>query len=272
VTGKLYQFNYQIIGNKKSPKLLFLHGFMGDMTDWSEVVELLKDRYQCMILDLPGHGRTQVFHPRGYQFTECATGIVDLIEHLKFHPSYIIGYSMGGRLALYLTLNSAKLFHALVLESASAGIEGAAERCESRKHDLQLASKLQQEWPDFLYSWYDQPLFVSTRLHQKFFKLLQHRMKNNPQQLGLVLEGMGQGKQSSLWSRLPDINSAVYLLVGGQDRKYVTLSKKMAKGLPNCSRILFDGCSHNIHFEDPDRFAAELEHIVQNQATQNTKH
>jgi len=272
VTGKLYQFNYQIIGREDSPKLLFIHGFMGDLVDWKEVVELLRDRYQCLILDLPGHGRTQVFKVRGFQFTECVSGITDLLQHLKFYPAFIVGYSMGGRIALHLTLNSPNLVNAVVLESASPGIKDKVERAERRKHDLQLASQLQLEWPDFLYSWYDQPLFTATRLHRKFFKLLQRRMNNNPQHLALVIEGMGQGAQPSLWNQLADVHTPVHILAGKQDSKYVNLTAKMAKRLPNCSRILVEGCTHNIHFEDPRRFTAELENIIENLSKQNLKH
>ncbi len=104
------------------------------------------------------------------------------------------------------------------------------------------------------------------KLHRKYFKLLQRRMKNDPKRLALTLEGMGQGKQPSLWNRLPKIETKIHLIVGEQDEKYMAISEQMAEKLPDCSRSVIAECSHNTHLENPDRFIDVLDEVMAQQA------
>ena len=87
--------NRVFIGSKKKPVILFLHGFMGSWRDFQEVANLLKDNFCCLLIVLPGHGKTEVNCDRDYQMDQVAIAIISLLEKLDIKQSFLVGYSMG---------------------------------------------------------------------------------------------------------------------------------------------------------------------------------
>ena len=101
----MYNWHFKIIGNSNLPPLLLLHGWMGCGEDYAEIIEVLRSRFYCIAIDLPGHGKTEVTGGDiGYGFTNTAIGIIQLLDSLNIDCCSIAGYSFGGRLALYLAL------------------------------------------------------------------------------------------------------------------------------------------------------------------------
>ncbi|MEM8832858.1 MAG: alpha/beta fold hydrolase [Cyanobacteria bacterium P01_G01_bin.19] len=110
-----YRFNYVFIGDQNKPIVLFLHGFMGCWQDFQEIADLLQPAFCCLLVDLPGHGKTEVSSDRYYQMPEVAMAIVNLLKQLSIPRCFLIGYSMGGRLALYLAVFFSEYFIKVVL-------------------------------------------------------------------------------------------------------------------------------------------------------------
>jgi pimeloyl-ACP methyl ester carboxylesterase len=124
VTG----LSYTVSGDRHRPAVLFLHGFMGSGADWAAVISALDERFYCVAPDLPGHGRSLGLTPQAYTINGAAKMLRELLDGLGISRAALAGYSMGGRLALYLALRHPEECPGLFLESASPGIEDAAER------------------------------------------------------------------------------------------------------------------------------------------------
>ena len=199
-----YLFNYYISGSPSNPAILFLHGFLGNADDWMDVISSLSHKYYCISVDLPGHGKTDnLTEQTDYTMEVCASGIVDILGHLKIHMCNLVGYSMGGRLALYLISHYPKLFLKVILESASPGLKSAEAREQRLQNDLRLAKDLEKnDLHALIRTWYQQPIFNSIRKHNAFGKLLKRRLDNNGKQLAYALRGMSTGRQESLWNNL----------------------------------------------------------------------
>ena len=71
-----------------------------------------------------------------------AADIVALIEQVSDGPAHLLGYSMGGRLALYVAVHHGQYLRSLTLESASPGLATAIEQTERRDRDNALATAL----------------------------------------------------------------------------------------------------------------------------------
>ncbi|MBW4488866.1 MAG: 2-succinyl-6-hydroxy-2,4-cyclohexadiene-1-carboxylate synthase [Trichocoleus desertorum ATA4-8-CV12] len=255
-----YQWHYSFQGNLDQPLILFLHGFLGDCHDFDPVISLLADQFCCLTVDLPGHGKTEV---RGgdkfYTMSQTAQGLIQLLEQLTISTCSLVGYSMGGRLALYLALHFPQFFHRVVLESTSPGLQTAAERSQRRKHDTQLADQLETEdFSNFLRRWYSQPLFASLQQHPDFEQIVKHRLNNHPKALAQSLRYMGTGHQPALWQRLPENQLPLLLLVGEQDAKFRAVNTEMAGLCPQAKLRILGDCGHNIHWENPSLFAQQV--------------
>lgn len=259
-----YHWHYSIHGNQDQPFILFLHGFLGDGHDFDAVISLLSDQVCCLTVDLPGHGKTKVWGgDEYYTIPQTAQGLIRLLSQLEISPCSLVGYSMGGRLALYLALNFPQSFNRVVLESASPGLKTATEQAQRRDRDAQLAQQLDTgDFSDFLRRWYSQPLFVSLKQHPNFEQMLNRRHHNHPEELAKSLRYMGTGCQPSLWQQLPTNQLPLLLLVGEQDAKFRAINTEMANVCPQAQLKILNDCGHNVHWENPNLFAQQIREFL----------
>ncbi len=146
--------NYAVSGTPDLPAVLFLHGFMGSGADWKSVIATLEGRFRCVAVDLPGHGASVGLPPEAYAFENAARLVLDMLDELEIDKTTFVGYSMGGRLALYLALRYPERCSGLFLESASPGLRSERERAERRAADEEKASRLESEdFDKFLHDW-----------------------------------------------------------------------------------------------------------------------
>ncbi len=268
MTRKNYQFYYSFDGDRTQPVILFLHGFMGNSHEFDEAIQLLKHDFYCLKIDLPGHGNTKVLgNEDSYTMENTAQALIELLDNLQIHQCFLIGYSMGGRLALYLTLYFPHRFPKLVLESASPGLRTSAERQERIKRDGQIARKLERcleknDFIAFLQNWYQQPVFGNIQNHPQYQHLIEIRIQNNPLELAKSLRFMGTGCQPSLWEKLQDNPNDFLLLVGENDKKFVDINQQIAEICQDCQLKIVSNASHNIHFEKPKDFVENIKFFL----------
>ncbi|MFQ5627493.1 MAG: 2-succinyl-6-hydroxy-2,4-cyclohexadiene-1-carboxylate synthase [bacterium] len=261
MTATDYPFHYIDSGHKNSPPILFLHGFMGCADDWQSIVSVLSNDFYCIAVDLPGHGKTPI--NKTDSMGAYADGLAGFFEKLRIQKCALVGYSMGGRLALYLAIRYPKIFQSVILESASPGLKTALERRARIEHDNMLAAELEKcDFAAFLDSWYRQPLFADMRRHPNYQALLHRRMQNNPQNLAASLRCMGTGRQPTLWHELAGIELPVLLLAGERDKKFVAIHTEINAHCKSAAQTIIRDCGHNIHFEVPEIYAKHIRKFI----------
>lgn len=251
------------MGDREEGKVpaLFLHGFTNNHTSWQPILAHLP-HLQPILPDLLGHGQTSSpTDPHRYQMAQASTDLAFLLSQLISQPAHLIGYSMGGRIALHLALNYPHLFRSLTLESASPGLKTESERAVRRQNDEQLAQKLEQNGLEsFITFWENLPLFANqqTLPPETRLCLQQQRLQNNPLGLANSLRGMGTGSQPSLWERLPELHLPTLLLVGELDPKFTTLNQQMVDLIPHVRLVVLPSAGHTPHLEQPLLFTQQL--------------
>ncbi|MEH2454771.1 2-succinyl-6-hydroxy-2,4-cyclohexadiene-1-carboxylate synthase [Nostoc sp.] len=265
---KNYQFHYSLIGTLDKPLILFLHGFMGNIDEFDEAIKLLFDEFSYLTIDLPGHGKTQVLGGDNYYtMTNTAHALINLLDELKIAKCFLVGYSMGGRLGLYLTLHFPERFLKVILESASPGLSAEAERLERIKLDRQIGRKLtkivtRSDFAAFLLNWYNQPIFGDIKNHPESDRMIESRLQNNPKELDKSLCFMGTGCQPSLWENLQDNKISMLLLVGEYDEKFISINTEMAKISGIAQLKIISNAGHNIHFENTLAFVENIKYFL----------
>lgn len=268
---KKYKFNYYLKVNINKPLIFLLHGFMGNINEFDEAIKLLGEDFSSLTLDLPGHGKTQVLGGDQYYKIELtAQAIINLLDELKIDKCHLIGYSMGGRLALYLTIHFPERFLKVVLESASPGLATEADRLERVRRDSQIARKLsrsiiQTDFAAFLSNWYSQPIFGSIKNHPEFERLLENRLQNHLIELTKSLQFMGTGNQPSLWAKLKDNTTPLLLLAGENDQKFRAINIEIANICKVAELKVISNTAHNIHFENTVEFVQNIREFFNNQ-------
>ena len=229
--------------------MLFLHGFMGSSADWLTVMEALEGGYYCMAADLPGHGASTRLSPETYTIEGAAGALLGLLNRIGVERAVLVGYSMGGRLALYLALRHPDRLSGVFLESASPGLESAEERAVRRAADEKKAARLEGgDFASFLRDWYGQPLFAPLARDEDLLRrTIEVKLDNDPAELAKSLRGMGTGSQPSLWGELPRLRVPALAVAGALDEKFVGISNRMKARAPGMSTVAVPGVGHNVH-------------------------
>jgi len=240
---------------------------MGSSADWAPVAQNLDSGRRCFCPDLPGHGACPV--NAGADMAATSKMLFRELDKHGIEKCALVGYSMGGRVALHLAIQRPERFSSLILESASPGIADPQARLERRKQDEELAGKLVRLYQheagfyDFLDAWYRQPLFdtwsESPALMQR---VIARRLHNDPRALAAALLGLGVGAQPSLWTRLSAMELPVLLITGTKDSKFTAIAEAMTDVLPCARHERFQACSHCVHEETPEQFASVVERFL----------
>lgn len=172
----------------------------------------------------------------------------------------MLGYSMGGRLALHSLLENGHPWQAAVIVSANPGLENDADRTARRAADTAWATRaLTGDWAKFLADWDAQPILGSRpiRLPGAASSLVMRR-----REIARSFVDWSLGAQLPLWDRLPEISVPVLLVVGENDAKYRALGERAAALIPRCRLAIAPAASHRVPWEVEEWFAREVSHFL----------
>ncbi len=247
---------YHVLVDGDGPPLLLLHGFSGSAQNWEPLVPGFAARYTVVRINLLGHGQTDA--PRDisrYAMPRAARDLLHIMATLDHSEFHLLGYSMGGRLALYTAAHNPDTVKTLTLESASPGLKTAAEQTARMQSDKTLANRIQQEGiPAFVDFWERIPLFASQANAPEIDRQRLHAQRLTNRTLGLAnsLRGMGTGVQPSQWEKLSTLTMPVLLVTGALDTKFMQIANEMAQCIPNTQREIVANAGHTVHFEHPE--------------------
>jgi 2-succinyl-6-hydroxy-2,4-cyclohexadiene-1-carboxylate synthase len=174
----------------------------------------------------------------------------------------VLGYSMGGRIALELVAQYSGLVRTLVLESVGLGPTDEAERKAYAKRAAMWAQDLrEQDIRPFVDRWEQLPLFASQqRLPEDVrARVRAERLANDAEALALTVENSGQDHmrlQRDYLEWLSRSRISVCYLSGALDEKYQKLAERLAHGGFE-TKTLMGG--HNLHLEVPDQYRETLD-------------
>ncbi len=251
---------------ERAPVLL-LHGFTGDKTSFDGqdgLVAVLGRTRRVLVPDLPGHGTTAI---AGAPCTLARTAdlLRSMLETQGVARATVVGYSMGGRLALQLALRSAAVVERLALVSASAGLPSEDERSARRQQDEELARFIEDHSiEEFVARWEALPLFATERVLSSEVRAARRRqrLRSRPSGLAASLRAMGTGAQAWLGPRLGELSMPVLVVAGMLDQKFAAIARGLAPGVRGGALALVDGAGHAVHLEQPASVAALLREFL----------
>ena len=260
--AELHGLRYHYLTAGQGTPLLLLHGFTGSSENWTSHQPAFSEHFTTITPDILGHGQSAAPQNAGrYAIAEAAADLVELLDQLSAEPAHLLGYSMGGRLALFMALHYPIRFRSLTLESASPGLKIASERHARIERDQALADQIESDGIEaFVSYWETLPLWQSQQSLPSHIRerLRQQRLHNSAHGLANSLRGMGTGAQPSLWNQLSQLELPVLLLSGALDEKFTAIGKRMAEQMPNARQVSIADVGHTIHLEAPEAFRRQV--------------
>ena len=248
------------------PALVLVHGFSQQADSWDEVARALAQDRVVYALELTGHGESErPDQARFYQLTCQAEALVRFMMQEAVardgEKPWVLGYSMGGRVAVQAAVDTPEAFGGLLLESAGLGPETDDERRAAAARDAASAARLRACGIErFMDEWEALPLFASQRSLDgaRCARLRESRCSNDAEALARTFEQAGQHampSRAAVLRALRDMQSRripFSYIAGADDVKYARLGEVLAAA-GFCAEVVM-GSGHNVHEERPSAF------------------
>lgn len=243
--------------------LVLVHGFLGSASSWDGLVSRLSPEVHVERLELLGHSTEP---SRDEESVECfddeVTRLLDRLRHTtQPSPRWLVGYSLGARVALGLAARSEVPFERVILVSGRDGLTDRDEaRARSEVDDALARVLLDEGLAAFIDRWEGLPLFSSQRALPLPERLAHRarRLAHEPSRVARALHTLSLGRMPSYASAAFSRTSQVTLVVGEHDPKFRALAAELAHA--HCARcVVMDGAGHDVVLERPDALATLLE-------------
>lgn len=242
--------------------VVVLHGFTGSAVAMGGLVDRLAVDHRVLAVDLVGHGRSPVpTHPAAYTVDAMAADVAAVIDRHTAGSAHLVGYSMGGRVALTLACCDPARVRTLALIGATPGIADAADRAARRAADDALAASIERDGLEaFVDTWMANPLFASQdRLGVKVLAAARaQRLTADPRGLAASLRAGGTGAMTPLHDRLAGCAVPTCIIVGELDPKFRAIAEAMHDLLPVSTIVTVADAGHAAHLERPDRVVGAI--------------
>lgn len=255
------------LGPTAGVPVVVLHGFTGSAQAMDPLTERLAARLPARIIcpDLVGHGRSEAPDDLDlYGVEAMARQVALLADALECETFHLVGYSMGGRVALRLGCTASPRLRSLTLIGASAGIADPEQRHRRARTDAARAERILTDFEAFVDEWMADPLFTGqAALGEACLRAARdQRSASNPEGLARSLMAGGTGAMEPLHERLADCDTPTLLVVGAHDSKFCAIAEELAAGLPRAAVARIDGAGHAAHVEQPAATAAALAEFI----------
>lgn len=202
-----------------------------------------------------------------WRFLDCCPMPLDKIgntlaeEIRRVDPEPIlVGYSMGGRLALHALLADPDLWKAGVIISAHPGLRNESERIQRRQKDAEWSTlALKGEWSDFLEQWNDQGVLAGAGEMPDRLGLKSRRAS-----VARSFVDWSLGAQADLSLDLKKVTCPVLWLTGESDTKFTDIAQRVVGNLPKAEHQIIPQCGHRIPWEKPSEFLQVCEGFFRN--------
>ena len=224
-----------------------LHGAVGSASDWKNfAISMRADGEEIRRIDL-----WRFLDCCAMSLEDCGRALSEEVARIDPEP-VIVGYSMGGRLALHALLAKPDLWKAAVIVSAHPGLNSETEKAERRAKDAEWSAlALKAEWSDFLDQWQQQGVLEGVAMPDRT------ELKSRRASIARSFVDWSLGIQKDLTKELASVTCPVLWLTGERDVKFTRLAESAITQLGSGKHVTIPECGHRIPWEKPEVFSKE---------------
>ena len=242
--------------NGAGEPLLLIHGHGSSTRDWVYQVEYFRKGYQVITVDMRGSGHSS--KPKGpYSLRLFAEDTAAFLKKLDIAPAHVVGISMGGMVALELTLGFPHLVKSLVLVNSypEMRVETWYERMMAVQRFLMLDLLGIRRMGMIL----SKILFIKPEQEQLRRLFIEHWAENDPR---AYRENLKAIINRDVEARLGEIKCPV--LVVASDEDYLPLAEKRTytAKFPNGKLVVIEDARHAVTAERPEQFNQIVEEFL----------
>lgn len=269
-------FHYSILGQNTEQRIVFIHGLMAFAANWRKIATKLEDRYQCLIYDQRGHGRS--FKPDEIYTPEVfAEDLNKITNELGWDSFHLVGHSMGGRVALVFAHLFPQKVKTLCIEDI--GVEVNPENYKYYENMLNIVPTpfINKEEMKLFFDNEFLNLFKPNENPRVLITFLQANIEEKPKghfdwkfSKQVIVDIVRQGHKKDRWLELSSLKMPILYIRG--EKSHVLSQAEFEKiQLVNSNIQGFEikGAGHWVHYEKYEEFTQKLHEFIQNNIAHN---
>jgi 2-succinyl-6-hydroxy-2,4-cyclohexadiene-1-carboxylate synthase len=234
-------------------KLFALHGFLGSPNDWTILKQAPGGAQELNAVDLLDDMPIVPLEQWGASFNRAVRE-----RNFPQAENLLIGYSLGGRLALHALIDDPGLWRAAVIVSAHPGLAGAEERTGRVASDEVWASRMEGEaWEQWIDDWNSQEVFRNDPTNRGEPMARGRRVRSAE-----ALRTWSLGRQSDLAGRLSALEIPILWIVGENDKKFVGQANRLKFKHPASEVVAIKGAGHRVPWGQTTQFLSALAQFI----------
>ena len=232
-------------------RIYYLHGNMQSFDVWAPIIDQLSKLRPEL-----SHSPVNLYQRRYHGFDDWTEDLCNMVEsEANGEKSILLGYSLGGRLALHACLSQPDLWQAVILIGADPGLESEEEKKLQLDRDRNWAERLKREpLKKLVVEWDAQSVFcgIGNQAPRNMGEM-------DPDRFSQQFEVFSKGLQQNLVPKLAELKSPPVLFLSGEkDQKYQGIGEKLAKSSPIVTAQVVADAGHRVPWENPKSFVQVL--------------
>ena len=251
--------HYQQTGN--GPALILLHGWGLNHHVWSGFTQRFSETHRVMAIDLPGHGNSDMPAHNHYQLDSIADAVAATMDQ----PGIVLGWSLGGLIALQLAVRHPALVERLILVASSPRFARSDDwPCGMNPNTLaDFAGQLAQDYHATVQRFLALQAMGSTHAREEIRFLREALVQAREPNPAALLGGLQLLQYSDLRPQLADIHCPTLIINGERDRLVSPQTgKTLSQAIPRARHVVVKGAGHAPFLSHTDTFVELVEHFI----------
>lgn len=224
--------------------LYALHGFLGKPKDW----QFLSN--PCIAVDL--------FDYSNFSFQSWANSFNASVRLQNLGAKVLMGYSLGGRLALHALIQDPTLWDAAIIISAHSGLKDQNERVRRVAQDEAWAQRFEKEpWDHLMQDWNAQKVFQNDQV-----KIPRHEAEFSRKTLAQALRSWSLGIQQDLQFHIEQFPVPILWIAGELDSFYAERASLLKLSHASSQVWIANQTGHRVPWEQPIFFQAKVNEFL----------
>jgi non-heme chloroperoxidase len=238
-------------GDPDGVPCLLLHGATDSRLSWEPLLPYLPGSIRAIAVSQRGHGDSERRPDARYRIEDMADDAAALIDALELGPAVVVGHSMGGWVAQQLAIEYPNRVRGVVLEAAF----GTARKSPEVEAFLKEVAAMPEIPAEFAREF--QESTIANPLPPGLLDTIVAESMKLPAWLWREL--FGGFLEIDLLPRLGSIEAPTLLVWGDRDEFISRADQdRLLAAIPDCRLQVYAGIGHAVHWEVPQRLAAEL--------------
>ena len=227
--------------------LVLVHGFLGSSEMWTPQKEFLSKYFRVITPALPGFGKSNKIKSHN-SINAMAQTVLKCLQKMDIEKFYLVGHSMGGMIVQEMAKNAGKKINRLICYGTGpiGDIPGRFETINESREKLKKIG-LKKTAHIIAKTW-----FVKGDKAKYFYLCSKAGKATSLEAADNALIAM---KNWNGLENLKNIKNKTLIIWGNKDKAYnLSQINNLNKNIPNSDLVIFKGCSHNVHLEEPEKF------------------